>query len=189
MSSIKILDTGYVSARTRTGKTQLSNANRAGYTGSNVTAFDVGSPGNTRYSLKFNTDANPVLENDDNYDTSFISKNNDMISFSVIMPRGAITSGYNTTQLNEFARLGKTKGVKLLYPSNDSSTLPGVIENLGYENINGHFSAGSPNEGNGTVSNSTPYIVGRFIDIAISDDANNKSNFIISCTFEVIDER
>lgn len=184
MANLKILDTGYVSNETRGTQTQLSDANRAGYTGSAVASISLN---NSRISFNpsgANLEQKPIVNSLTDNSSSLVSVNNDRLRVEFILKKDIVTAGWNVNNVIEIKRLMRTQGLKILYPSATGDSLPTVVEALGAENTGGNFSDGSPTDDSGTVSSTTPYLLGRIKSVSIQDGA--ESNFWnVSLEFEV----
>lgn len=184
--NIKILDTGFVGhKKVRATQTQLSDANRAGYTGSAVSAFTLKTANVSRSGTQ-NTESNPIINNNADVETTPTSASNRLLQVSLIMEKADTTSGWDKNELFQLNRLDRTKGLKILYPdvTTDSDSYKTLVEVLGAENTAGNFSDGSPSEDNGTVSSTTPYLVGRVKSLNISDTPNG-TKWRINFTFEI----
>lgn len=186
MAVLKLLDTGYVSSQTiLASQNQLGVTDRAGYTGSTVTAISIEVLSITRTkSVKVeNKPAVGVFET--NVETSIISSTNPIYKISMIIPRIAITSGYNKNNIIQLARMEDTQGMKLIYPSVVDTILPTIIQTFGEQNKNGIFKNASPTDAAGTVGNDIPYLVGRCKNFSFTDNSQGKVWITVSFDFEV----
>ena len=180
---LELLDTGYVSNETRGGQTQLSDANRAGYTGSAVTSFTLNTK-NLTMTGDVKIENKPLLNVLTDTATSLISTTNRIVKVDIHLDKTIITSGYSTNMLYQLMRMERTKGLKLLYPSLTTDTRKNIIEAMGGINIGGNFSDGSPTDDNGTVSSTTPYLLGRVKKLNLKDKPSS-SKWTISFDFEI----
>lgn len=181
---LKILDTGYISPSTALGsQTQLSDADRAGYTGSEVVAItmDVASLSRQR---AVHTENKAVIELLSDSDTSLVSVGNRMFKVSLIKKKELVTVDWDVNDYVQLMRLETTRGLKLLYPDETSTALTTIVEAEGAENTGGVFSSATPDEKDGTVSTTTPYMIGRVKNIAVADDPSG-NYWRISFDFEV----
>lgn len=185
MVNLKILDTGYVSNSTLGSQTQLSDANRSGYTGSAVAAFDLNVEGNISISGGVNTEEKPIIGTLTDNSSSLVSSNNRTIQISCTLTRDIVTSGYNVNNVIELSRLERTHGLKLLYPSATGDSMPTVVEALGQENLAGVFSDGSPTDDAGTVATTTPYLVGRVKNFRFNDSTSSRNLWRFSFDFVI----
>lgn len=188
--NIKILDSGYVNKDTAlASQTQLSRANRAGYNGSSaVKAFTLKTSGGFALSGNVKIQNKGVIGVVDDHDTSLISATNRIISTAVVLQKNDTTLGFEYNQLIQFLKLERTHGLKILYPDGTSDTNKTLIELMGKPNQgvgNSPFASLSPSEDDGTVSNTTPHIVGRLRNININDTPDGNF-FRISFNFEVV---
>jgi len=186
MARLKLLDTGYVDATTSlASQTQLSDSDRAGYTGSAVTSFTLKNAGVTR-NRGVTTEVKPVPDALTNVGTSIISTNNEVYSVSMILSKAITTNGFSTNDIVQFVRMESTRGLKLLYPS-DNNEIDGyknIVQALGASNTGGNFSEASPTDDKGTVSTTTPYLIGRVKNLSITDSTNSIF-WSVSFDFEV----
>ena len=173
MSNLKILDTGYVSNITRASQTQLSDADRAGYTGSAVAAFDIKNTA-TPLSGDANLEQKPIINTLTENSSSLVSVSNRSIKVSFLLAKTIVTSGFNVNNVIELSRLERTLGMKILYPSATGDALPTIVEAFGQANLAGNFSEGSPTDDKGTVATTTPYLLGRVKGFTITDTAEGK---------------
>lgn len=181
---LKLLDTGYLSATTTLGsQTQYSAANRAGYTGATVSAFTLDVERITR-ARPVNTENKTAVDTFTDSNTSLVSVGNRTYTIDTIWTKQENTSGWSTSEIYQFLRLELTKGLKLLYPSEVSPSLPTIVEIEGAVNKGGTFSSGSPSEGNGTVASTVAYMVGRVKNISVNDSPSG-NKWRIGLTFEV----
>lgn len=167
---IKILDTGYLNT-SKTG-TKFGFDDRAGVdasTGTTVTAFTLDVNGDMTIAGSVNIDNQPVIGATTENSGRYISTQNRAINMNCILKKSDATAGYYINQLYQFLRLERTKGLKLIYPTTVTDTNKTIIEELGEVNINGSFADGTPTDGAGTVSTTTPYLVGRVTNIRVSD--------------------
>lgn len=172
---IKLLDTGWYS-KDRTG-TQASVSNRAGYDGSSsVTAFTLKTRSIT-LTRASNQDDNPVPSSTTATEVNKVTSENNRYTLKLILAKDDATSGFQYSQLYQLARLDKTLGVKLLYPSDVTDDLKELIELMGEVNTSGAFQ-GSGKE----IAAGTPYIVGRISSVSINSGENQKF-FDISINF------
>ena len=183
MSQLKLLDTGFVSNATRVTQTQLSDANRAGYTGSAVTSFTLKNSGSS-LNAQVNTEQKPVINSLDDNSSSLVSVINDPYTISFILKKTITTSGFDVNDIFQLKRMERTQGLKLLYPSSDSDTIPTLVEAFGAVNIGGNFSDGSPTDDNGTISATRPYLLGRVKNMRWGDDSTGDF-WKVTFTFEV----
>lgn len=182
--SYKLLDTGYLVDDTIAAQTQISSELRAGYDGTtNVNSFTFGALSISR-SRNVNIDTKPVINSTSITKNNLSSLQNPLITFSIQIDRDISNTGYQYNYLTQLLRLEETLGLKLLYPTTVNSTYLTIIDMLGKSNVAGNFSEASPTDNEGTVSTTTPYLVGRIIFNNVNDN-NNSKNIIISCTFLV----
>lgn len=167
---LRIFDTGYYS--TTDLSSQETNANRAGYDGiSTVVWFDLDVTSIKR-NAGANTDNSPTPGNYSNPDINFVSFEGTTYMIECSMAKNY--SPASTFQYNfwiQLARLEKTKGLKVIYPSSASDTYKTSIEQFGeYNASNGVFQgSGKP------LPAGTPYISGRVHKISgFSDDSKSK---------------
>jgi hypothetical protein len=184
MASIKILDTGYISATTVLGsQTQLTAANRAGYTGSTVQAFTLKT---TSLDLGggVNLEDKPIINKLTDSNVSLISVNNYVITVSCIYNKNS-TDGFQYNELYQLSRLERTHGVKLLYPSSTDTILLTLVALIGEPNMGASpFSSASPSDANGTVSSTTPYLKGKIKNFRATDSSDS-NQMRLSFDFEV----
>jgi len=172
---IKLLDTGWYS-RDRTG-TQATVANRAGYDGSSsVTTFTLKTRSVT-LTRASNQDDNPVPSSTTATEVNKVTSENNKYTLKCLLKKDDTTSGFQYSQLYQLARMDKTSGVKLLYPSDTTDDIKELIELMGEANTSGVFQ-GSGKE----LSASTPYIVGRITSLSING-GENQEYFDITITF------
>ena len=160
-----IYDTGYISNSIAiASQTQLGVTDRAGYTGSTVSAMtlkiqNMSIRGNT------NTESKPILNTYSNVETSLISTSNDIISVNMILHKTLVTSGWDVNNLYQIYRLDKTRGLKLLYidtPASDG--MKTLIEGIGAVNTNNSiFSTAA------IVGSTIPHLIGRVKNVTIND--------------------
>jgi len=182
---IILLDTGYVSTESElTSQTQLSTANRAGNSGtSSVTEFTL-KTSSISLGGKTNTENKPAINTFTEVSTTATGIANRVMSVSAILKKEIITSGYNTNNVIELLRMSRTKGLKLLYVDSTTNTQKTIIEAYGALNTDGLFSNALPDSTAGTVSETTPYIVGRVKDMNISDTSDG-NYWRVSFKFEL----
>lgn len=175
MTSLKILDTGYVGVEEARGsQTQLSAANRAGYDGSSsVSAFTLKIQ-NMSISRSTNTDAKPIPGTYTDSQTTLVSNTNRVVAVNFILYKEIVTASYNQNNVVELMRLEETAGLKILYPSatTDPDGFKTIVQALGAVNTGDtdKFAAASPTENNGTVSTTTPYLIGRVKGMTLNDN-------------------
>ena len=183
----RIYDTGIYSKDNITG-TVASNANRAGYNGTSaVNYFEMDVEKAVR-NASANTDDAPTPGNYTTPEVNYVSFETATYTLSCVMSRDpptGITYQYNI--LYQLARLEKTKGIKLIYPSNTTDTRKGIIELLGaYNGVNGVF------QGSGkTLTAGSVYISGRVKQVSgITEDPKSslfRFNIIFQCVEEIQD--
>ena len=181
---LTMLDTGYVA--TDTTGTQLSDANRAGYTGAAVKAFTL-KINNIRFSGNAKIENKPVVDTLSEVNTSTVAVNNRTLTLSGVLPKDDSNSeGYQYNELYQLVRLERTRGIKILYPSSVGDAKRTIVEDLGEDNINDSvFSTGAGSEDGGTVASTIPYLPGRVKNVSITDDANNKDFHRYTIDFEL----
>lgn len=184
MAQIKILDTGFVSNETRATQTQLSDANRAGYTGSAVTSFTLKNSG-VSLGTSVNIEQKPIINSLTDNDSSLISVGQQIYSVNFILEKDIVTAGWDVNNLVQIMRLDRTYGLKLMYMTATGDTIPTIVEAMGQVNTGGNFSDASPSDDNGTVSTTTPYLLGRVRNLRVSDSATNNTFWRISFDFVV----
>lgn len=184
MSQLKILDTGFISNETRASQTQLSDANRAGYTGSAVAAISLINA-SLNLSGTVNIEQKPIINSLTDNSSSLVSVTPRIIAVAFILARDIVTSGFNVNNVLEILRLDRTSGLKLLYPDSTGDTLPTIVEAMGQVNLAGNFSDGSPTDDNGTVATTTPYLLGRVKNLRITDSPGNNSFWRINFDFQI----
>lgn len=167
--NLLLLDTGYIANSDITAQTQLSDDNRAGYTGAAVSSFTL-KVQNLSLSGSVSTENKPVINSLTDIDTTLVSVSNRMISVAAILHKRIVTDGYSTNNIVQLLRYERTLGLKLLYPSANTDLNKTIIEAYGAVNTNGIFAHASPSADNGTVSTTTPYLVGRVKNITITDN-------------------
>jgi len=171
--NIKILDTGYIANLSLVGQTQLGLSDRAGYNGTtSVNGFTLKTGSNLRIGGDVKLEDKPITDKLTDVITTTVSANSRIINVVVIIQKNDSTAGYEFNQLTQLARLERTRGLKLLYPSVLTDVNKTFVEVLGEENVGGVFSEASPTDTEGTVSITTPYLVGRVRNFAIVDDVN-----------------
>lgn len=182
---LKIHDTGYVSNDTELGsQEQLSDTDRAGYTGSAVTAFTVQIE-NLAFQGETSTESKPIINTTTDSETSLVSVSNRTIAVSAIFDKESSSAVYNTNELYQFLQLERTKGLKLFYPNDLTNTEKTIIETLGTININGTFASATSVDPNvGTVATTTPYLVGRVKAMRVSDVPTG-DKWRVSFNFEI----
>lgn len=176
MGKLQLLDTGYVANKailTQVGQ-QLSVSERAGFDGSlNVNGFVLDTFGSNTYGGASNVDQKNSLDFLDDATTSVISVANDTIKISAYFFREISDTLYQHGIMYQLNRLKKTRGLKLLYPSAaDVDGKKTIVEAMGQKNIGGNFSEALPTDTKGTVSETTPYLVGRVTNVTIADPTN-----------------
>lgn len=173
MAQIKIIDTGFVSNSGTASQTQLSDSNRAGYTGSTVQSFTL-EVDNINFGIDANTESKEIVNTTDNSPTSLSSVKNNVLNISFSKSKELDTS-YNNNDIIELTRLAKTRGLKLIYPSNTSEIdkYKTIVQALGVSNIGSYFSGGTESASAGHVGSATPYLVGRFKTINITDTSTS----------------
>lgn len=181
---LKLLDTGYVSNETLGTQTQLTDANRAGYTGSAVSSFTLNSV-SVSMAGDVNIEQKPIINSLTDNSSSLISVNNRIFTVNCIMAKAATSSGWSSTKEYQFSRLDRTYGLKLLYPSATGDSLTTLVEALGAVNIGGNFSEATPTDDEGTIAATTPYLVGRVKNLRITDNATDKKFWKVSFDFVV----
>ena len=184
MANVKILDTGYIKNSTLGGQTQLSVANRAGWDGASTIYSFTLNVTSLRLAGGAKTENKPVVGTLDDVDTSVVSSRNRMIQVSITLTKVDQAGNYQYNELFELVRLERTKGLKLIYVDGTSDNLKTIVEFLGEENVGGVFSSGSPSETNGTVSSTTPYLVGRIKNFNVSD-SSAEDKYRITFDFEL----
>lgn len=184
MASLKLLDTGYISNETLASQTQLSDANRAGYTGSAVSGFTLKSATVTLAS-KSSVENKPIINTVTDSNTSLVSVSNRVFKVSCILAKTITSAGWSVNDVYQLLRMDRTKGLKLLYPSGTSDTMKTIVEALGAVNTNGNFAEASPTDDEGTVSTTTPYLIGRVKNINLRDESNSKSYWRFDFDFEI----
>lgn len=181
---LKLLDTGYVSPTTAlVNQTQISDANRAGYTGAAVSSITLDVESITR-NRQINTENKSTPDTLTDSNTSLVSVGNRVFNITAIALKTITTSSWSKSKEYQLARMEKTKGIKLLYPSENSSQLPTWIEVEGAENTGGTFSDASPTDDAGTIGATIPYLPGYVKNFSVSD-APNGNYWRITFTFEV----
>jgi len=186
---LTILDTGYVSvSEDRGSQTQLSASNRAGYDGtSSVVSFTLKIE-NLSLNTNTSTDNKPVPGVFNDSPTTLISTANDVYNLSFIKQKVITTTGYGTNDMVQFRRLERTQGLKILYPSttDDITGFKTLVEAFGASNTGDttKFSESSASTFNGTVSLTTPYVIGRVKNFQISDNPDGQ-HWRGSFSFEV----
>lgn len=181
---LKILDTGYIDNSSLGVQTQLSDANRAGYTGSAVSSITLKIRGIT-HATKSNTESKPIINTTTDSDASLVSTVNTILKITGILARTSTTSGWSTNKEYQISRIGRTRGLKLLYPTGVTDVDKTIVEVLGEVNINGSFADASPTDDAGTVSTTTPYLVGHVKNITFNDTAASKKWWTVTIDFEV----
>jgi len=148
--------------------TQLSDANRAGYTGSAVSSMTLKSA-NLTWTSDAAVERKPIINTLTDSTTSQVSKKNSTVKIDFVMQKRITTAGWSVNDVYQLSRLEQTHGLKLLYVDGTSDTNKTVIEALGAINTNGTFASGSPTDDNGTVSTTTPYLMGRVRNFTMRD--------------------
>lgn len=182
---LKILDTGYVYNGTITGnaQTQLSDDKRAGYTGTAVAAISLKVMSLT-LSRDVNLEKKPIVNTTIEANTSLVSINNRRIAVNAIVSKVPVTTGWNKNNIVQIARLDTTKGLKLLYPTLTTDINKTLVETLGAENTGSYFSSAAPTEDSGTVSTTTPYLIGRVTNLELTDTSDGNF-FRLGFNFEL----
>jgi hypothetical protein len=181
---LKLLDTGFVSNETRATQTQLSDANRAGYTGSAVSGFSL-DVSKVTVSRNNNVEQKPIINSMTDNSSSLVSVGPMTLSVTMRWTKDVVTSGWSTGKLHQFMRMETTYGLKLLYPSAVDDVLTPVVEALAQENLAGNFSDASPSDDNGTIAATLPYLLGRVRNISITDSSKNNKHWTITFDFQV----
>ena len=184
ITQIKLLDTGYLNPSLAIGsQTQAALADRAGYTGATVSAFTLDTQ-SSNVNSAVTTENKPVPDSFTETDTSLVSSTNRIIAMSCRFQKDNDSGTFNKNDIHEFLRMERTPTLKIIYPSDLLSNKKPVIEYMGAGNIAGTFSAGSPSDANGTVSTTTPYLVGLVKGISVSDKALSNW-FTVTFNFEL----
>jgi len=189
---IRILDTGYLNSQTALGsQTQAALADRAGYTGSTVTSFEL-KVQNLALSGNVNTENRTPINTRQETDTSLVGVDNRVLNVNCMFDKDTDAGIYEYNEIHEFLRMSRTEGLKLIYTDSTDNTNKTIIEALGSENIGAvPFSTTTAVEGqreeDGQVLNTLPYLVGRVKNISVSD--NETSNwFSVSFVFELSEQ-
>ena len=186
---ITLLDTGYVSTTDVDSQTQETDVNRAGYTGSAVSSITL-KVSNLNLGGNVSIENKPIIGTFTEPTSSLISSQSRILGVSAIIQKSINTADWDINDIVQLARMERTEGLKLVYPSINTDTKKGVVEAMGAENTgkltsNNGFANGSPTDDKGFVSTSTPYLVGRVSNFSISDSPNSdywkvSFNFVIS---------
>lgn len=187
----RIYDTGIYSKDNVSGTVADAATGRAGYNGlpgtPAVNYFEMDIEKVTR-NASANTDDAPTPGNYTTPEVNYVSFETATYTLSCVMSRDpptGITYQYNI--LYQLARLEKTKGIKLIYPSNTTDTRKGIIELLGaYNGVNGVFQGtGKP------LTAGSVYISGRVKQVSgITEDPKSslfRFNIIFQCVEEIQD--
>jgi hypothetical protein len=189
MANITILDSGYLSAGIlRSSQVQLSYADRAGFMGGigTVNAFTL-KVNSMSLSSSVNVENKPIINRVSECNTSLISVENRSIRCRCIIKNVSITASWNVSLLYQFIRLERTHGLKLLYATGNTNINVTLIDDLGLVNVGGMFASGAGSNAQGTVSSTTPYLVGRIKDISVDDQADT-NYWKIDFTFELTEQ-
>lgn len=185
MAKLKLLDTGYVANATRSGKTQIAASLRAGWNGTtSVSALELDTDSIVR-SRSVSTENNPTANTTTDSPTSLVSVQNKIFKVTGTMSRVPVTTGYKYNNQVQFEKMEETRGLKILYPTDITDTLPTIVYGLGAVNTGSFFSAASPSEQSGTVATTIPYLIGRVKNIKLTDDCVNKNRLKFEFDFEV----
>ena len=172
---LRLLDTGYVGNSNLANQTQLSDGERAGFDGSTMQYLELDIQ-NISYSYEVNINSKPVVNSLDNNRITPVSNTNPTLNVTMIINKELLTANHEYNNMQTFIDYFNTRGLKLLYPSNTTdNTKKTIVEALGEKNKGGVFSSGSPSAASGTVSATTPYLVGLVRNPNINDTEN--SNF------------
>lgn len=186
--NLKILDTGYISTTDTSSQTQLSDANRAGYTGAAVSSITLKSANVTRAS-DVHIESKPIINTNTPSETTLVSVKNPIYKVNTIKKKEITIASWDDNDIVQIERLSSTKGLKLLYPSVITDTKKHIVEALGAVNtgklstVDG-FANASPTDDNGTVGTSQPYIVGRVKNLTMADNPDG-NYWRINFDFEV----
>lgn len=171
IAQIKLLDTGYISATTTlASQGQLADSLRAGYTGSAVTSFTLKAGAHSRNKV-VKIENKAVVGTLADVNTSQTSTNNPVFNINFRLEKKITTTGFDVNDIIQLYRMDSTRGLKLLYVSavDDITGYKTLIEVFGAVNTNGVFAEASPTDDEGTVSTTTPYLIGRVRDMKIAD--------------------
>ena len=187
ITNVKILDTGYVGTGIRGEQIQLAVADRAGYDGSSdVVSFTL-KPSNITIGAQVKVEGKPIIDTLTDVSTTLVSTQNRVLQVSAIIQKSITTSGYDVNDVHQFFRLDRTRGLKLLYVDATGDTKKTIIEALGAVNTDNKdlFASETPSETNGTVSTTTPYLVGRVKDLSLTDSSVNTKYWSVRFNFEI----
>jgi hypothetical protein len=179
---IRLIDTGYVGDGDLVNQTQLNDSDRAGFDGSTMQYFELDVQ---RISYNFDTNLNnkPVPNNTVGNRTTMISVTNPVLSISLVVNKELVTTNHQYNNLVTLTKFAKTRGLKLLYPSVTTDVKKTVIEALGAVNTGtSSFSSDTPSVANGTVSSTTPHLIG-FVRSPSITDTQSSNLFTISFGF------
>ena len=185
---IKLLDTGYVSTTNVDGQTQLSDANRAGYTGSAVRSFTLKLKDNITIAGDSAIEKNPVINTLTDSTTNSVSSKNRRVKIVAILEKEIISNGWDKNNVVQVGRIDRTSGLKLLYPSGTTDSVKSIVEALGGVNTGvltstTGFANASPSDDNGTVSTITPYLIGRIEKVTFVDPMGSSSFWTVNIDF------
>jgi hypothetical protein len=168
--NIKILDTGYIINGLLSAQTRLGLTLRAGYDGtSSVNAFTLKVAG-LNFSSDASTESKPIANTLTDVSTTIVSTENPKVKLSCVMQKRITTTSWSTNDVYQLSRLRATRGLKLLYVDATTDVNKTIVEALGAINTNGYFAAASPSTTNGTVSTTTPYLIGRIKNLSFDDN-------------------
>lgn len=180
---LNIYDTGYYTKDNLSN--QADHEDRAGYDGVSTTVWIELNVKSVTRNAGANIDDGVNVGNYTTTDLNFTSFANATYDFECYINKNDTTSlTYEHNQLTQIMRLEKTKGIKVIYPSNATDTRKGIIELLGaYNAVNGIFQgSGKP------LSAGKNYISGRVLKISgLKDDAKS-DKFTFKITFECVEE-
>ena len=96
------------------------------------------------------------------------------------------TTNYNINDLYQLGRIERTRGLKLLYPSdnNEEAGHRNIVEGFGMVNRNGTFTGTVVTDVLGIVGTAVPYLLGRVKGFRISDNETG-DYWRYTFTFEV----
>lgn len=182
---IKILDTGYISnaGTALATQTQLGDTDRAGYTGSDVSAMTL-KVSSINLGGDVSLEDKPIINNLTENSTSLIGIKNRKIMINGIKQKSIDSSSWDKNDVIQLSRIERTRGLKIIYPTNTTDTKKSLIEAFGAENTNGLFGVSSPAEDDGTVGTAVPYLVGRVRNFTMTDSPTG-DKWGISFTFEL----
>ena len=184
--NLQILDTGYYSKSNITTGGRAEVADRAGYDGtSGVTALTLRVKKITRNAGAGVDDA-PSPSTYEQPEVNFVSFEGAKYIIECSIPKilaGKSSLDGNTYQYNyltQIARLERTKGVKVIYPSAELDTVKTEIELLGaYNGVNGLLQgSGKP------LPVGTNYISGRVRIVSALADAAKPKHFTFKIEFD-----